>query len=190
MSVFCVEWDVTQTQSFMALCGACECCSPLHVAVVQEDLSLVQQILQTITELSAPVDCYNNLRQVCTLSCYFSLVIIIILTSEHHTFSLIIVLTFKFSASNHYEHDSLFWVFTSPIYAAVQVWLLFVFLSVSLRAKGNDWVKKCMEYEVEGARPRDRPKKTWREIVEKHCQLRELGGTGRMPWIVVDGWSR
>jgi len=24
-----------------------------------------------------------------------------------------------------------------------------------------------MEYEVEGARPRDRPKKTWREIVEK-----------------------
>jgi len=24
-----------------------------------------------------------------------------------------------------------------------------------------------MEYEVEGARPRGRPKKTWREIVEK-----------------------
>jgi len=29
------------------------------------------------------------------------------------------------------------------------------------------WVKKCMEYEVEDARPRGRPKKTWREIVEK-----------------------
>jgi len=27
----------------------------------------------------------------------------------------------------------------------------------------NDWVKKCMEYEMEGARPRARPKKTWRE---------------------------
>ena len=27
-----------------------------------------------------------------------------------------------------------------------------------------------MEYEVEGARPRGRPKKTWREIVEKDCQ--------------------
>jgi len=27
-----------------------------------------------------------------------------------------------------------------------------------------------MEYEVEGARPRGRPKKTWREIVEKYCQ--------------------
>ena len=31
-----------------------------------------------------------------------------------------------------------------------------------------------MEYEVEGARPRDRPKKTWREIVEKDCQARKL----------------
>jgi len=29
----------------------------------------------------------------------------------------------------------------------------------------DDWAKKCMEYEVEGARPRNRPKKTWREIV-------------------------
>jgi len=27
-----------------------------------------------------------------------------------------------------------------------------------------------MEYEVEGVGPRDRPKKTWREIVEKDCQ--------------------
>jgi len=31
-----------------------------------------------------------------------------------------------------------------------------------------------MEYEVEGARPRGRPKKTWREIVEKDCQARKL----------------
>jgi len=38
----------------------------------------------------------------------------------------------------------------------------------------NDWVKKCMEYEVDDARPRVRPKKTWREIVEKDCQAREL----------------
>jgi len=40
------------------------CCSPLHVAVVKEDLSLVQQILKTVVELSGPVDCFNNLRQV------------------------------------------------------------------------------------------------------------------------------
>jgi len=31
-----------------------------------------------------------------------------------------------------------------------------------------------MEYEVEGARPRSRPKKTWREIVEEGCQGRKL----------------
>jgi len=31
-----------------------------------------------------------------------------------------------------------------------------------------------MEYEVEGARPRGRPKKTWREIVEKDCQAHGL----------------
>ena len=35
-----------------------------------------------------------------------------------------------------------------------------------LRKEDNDWVKKCMEYEVEGARSRGRPKKTWREIVD------------------------
>jgi len=34
----------------------------------------------------------------------------------------------------------------------------------------NDWVKKCMKYEVEGSRPRGRPTKTWREIVEKDCR--------------------
>ena len=28
-----------------------------------------------------------------------------------------------------------------------------------LRKEDNDWVKKCMEYEVEGIRPRGRPKK-------------------------------
>ena len=29
-----------------------------------------------------------------------------------------------------------------------------------LRKEDNDWVKKCMEYEVEGARPSGRSKKT------------------------------
>jgi len=29
-----------------------------------------------------------------------------------------------------------------------------------LRKEDNDWVKKCMEYKVEGTRPRGRPKKT------------------------------
>jgi len=43
-----------------------------------------------------------------------------------------------------------------------------------LQKEDNDWVKKCMEYEVEGARPRNRPKKTWKEIVQKDCQARGL----------------
>jgi len=40
--------------------------------------------------------------------------------------------------------------------------------------KDNDLVKKCMEYEVEGARPRGRPKKTWIQIVQKDCQACKL----------------
>jgi len=43
-----------------------------------------------------------------------------------------------------------------------------------LQKEDNDWVKKCMEYEVEGARPKGRPKKTWREIVEKDCKACRL----------------
>jgi len=31
-----------------------------------------------------------------------------------------------------------------------------------------------MVYEVEGARPGGRPKKTWRQIVEKDCQAHKL----------------
>jgi len=43
-----------------------------------------------------------------------------------------------------------------------------------LRKEDNDWLKKCMEYEVKGARLRSRPKKTWRDTVEKDCQTRKL----------------
>ena len=37
------------------------------------------------------------------------------------------------------------------------------------RKQDTDWVKKCMEYKVEGSRPRSRPKRTWREVVQKDC---------------------
>ena len=30
-------------------------------------------------------------------------------------------------------------------------------------------MKKCMEYEVEGPRPRGRPKRTWRDVVKEDC---------------------
>jgi len=31
-----------------------------------------------------------------------------------------------------------------------------------------------MEYEVEGSRPRGRPKKTWKEVVREDCQAHKL----------------
>jgi len=43
-----------------------------------------------------------------------------------------------------------------------------------LRKDDNDWVKKCMEYEVEGPRPRGRPKRTRREVVHEDCQARKM----------------
>jgi len=35
--------------------------------------------------------------------------------------------------------------------------------------KHDDWVKKCMECEVEGPRPRGRPKRTWKEVAREDC---------------------
>ena len=40
--------------------------------------------------------------------------------------------------------------------------------------KDDDWVNKCMEYEVEGSRPRGRPKRTWKEVVREDCQACKL----------------
>ena len=54
-----------------------------------------------------------------------------------------------------------------------------------LRKEDTDWVKKCMEYEVEGSRPRGRPKSMWREVVQKDCQARNLNrgdAMGRRRW--------
>jgi len=43
-----------------------------------------------------------------------------------------------------------------------------------LRKEDDDWVKKCMEYEVEGPSPRGRPMRTWTEVVKEDCQARRL----------------
>jgi len=40
--------------------------------------------------------------------------------------------------------------------------------------KDDDWVEKCKEYKVEGSRPRGRPKRTWKEVVQEDCQARKL----------------
>jgi len=52
--------------------------------------------------------------------------------------------------------------------------------------KQDDWVKKCMEYEVEGPRPRGRPKRSWREVVKKDCQAHKLeDATDHIKWRKV-----
>ena len=43
-----------------------------------------------------------------------------------------------------------------------------------LRKDDDDWMKKCMEYEVEGSRPRGRPKRTWIEVDQEDCQACKL----------------
>jgi len=43
-----------------------------------------------------------------------------------------------------------------------------------LRKEDTDWMKKHMECQVEGSRPRGRPKRTWREVVQKDCQACDL----------------
>jgi len=43
-----------------------------------------------------------------------------------------------------------------------------------LRNEDTHWVKKCMEYEMEGSRRRGRPKRTWKEVVQKDCQAHNL----------------
>ena len=64
-----------------------------------------------------------------------------------------------------------------------------------LRKEDTDCVKKCIEYEVEGSRPRGRPKRTWREVVQKDCQARNLNredAMDRSRWknlIKIRWWS-
>jgi len=43
-----------------------------------------------------------------------------------------------------------------------------------LQKEDTDWVRKCMEYEVAGSRPRDRPNRTWKEVVQTDYQACNL----------------
>ena len=54
-----------------------------------------------------------------------------------------------------------------------------------LQKEDTDWVKKCMEYEVEGSRPRGRLKRTWTEVVQKDfqaCNLNREDAMDRGRW--------
>jgi len=51
----------------------------------------------------------------------------------------------------------------------------------------------CMQYEVEGPRPRSRPMRTWREVMEKDCQAHKLNKEDAMDcsrWrmLIKDVW--
>ena len=55
------------------------------------------------------------------------------------------------------------------------------------------YIVKCMEYEVEGPRPIGRPKRTWREVVERDCQAHKLNkedAVDRSRWrkLIKDVW--
>ena len=56
-----------------------------------------------------------------------------------------------------------------------------------LRKEDDYWVKKCMEYEVEGSRPRGRPKRTWREVVKEDCQAHKMKRGCRGPLQMEKG---
>ena len=43
-----------------------------------------------------------------------------------------------------------------------------------MRKSDEDWVKKCMEFRVEGRRPVGRPRKTWLESVEVDMSKLEI----------------
>jgi len=50
-----------------------------------------------------------------------------------------------------------------------------------------------VEHEVEGSRPRGRPKKTWREVVRGDCRARKLNNEDAMDrckWRGVMGGAR
>ena len=49
-----------------------------------------------------------------------------------------------------------------------------------LQKEDNDWMKKCIKYEVDGSRSRGRPKRTWIEVVQKDCQAHKLSSEDAM----------
>ena len=56
-----------------------------------------------------------------------------------------------------------------------------------LQKDDDDWVKKCMEHEVEGSRPRGRPKKTRPGKRLYVRTVKHVSWIKRMPWTVANG---
>ena len=60
--------------------------------------------------------------------------------------------------------------------------------------KRRHWLgEEIIEYEVEGSRPRGRPKRTWKEVVQGDCQARNLNkedavDSGRWKKLIKIAW--
>jgi len=54
-----------------------------------------------------------------------------------------------------------------------------------LRKDDSEWVKKCMDFLIEGVRPRGRPTMTWKEVVEGDMKTLKLSKEDAL--IVVNG---
>ena len=52
-----------------------------------------------------------------------------------------------------------------------------------LRKDDDDWVKKCMEYEVEGSRPREDQRGPRKRLFER--TVKQVSCIKRMPWTVA-----
>ena len=63
--------------------------------------------------------------------------------------------------------------------------LITIFYAHLLRKEDTGWVKKCMECEMKGSRPRGTPKRTWKEVVQKDfqaCNLNKQDAMYRGRW--------
>ena len=58
-----------------------------------------------------------------------------------------------------------------------------------LRKEDNAWVKKRMELEEEGSKPGGRPRRTWKEMMQKDCQAHKLNREDCSRWrkLIKDG---
>jgi len=56
-----------------------------------------------------------------------------------------------------------------------------------LRKDDSDWVKKCMEYEVEGARPRGRQRKLGQDAMDRNRWRKQIrfDDHDRCEWVNV-----
>ena len=56
-----------------------------------------------------------------------------------------------------------------------------------LHKDDSEWVKKCMDFEVDGVRPRGRPKRSWKDVVEGYMKSLKLS---KKDALVCNKWRQ